>query len=355
MTTTTSTDRDAADVKKAWSSYRAEHPKARHRQAAIDLVTSEAELVAAGCGLEATRLTSDWGALLQALEPLGPLMALTRNDAAVHEKTGVYRNVQLHDTHQMGQVLADQIDLRLFLGRWAYGFAVALEKSDGHVLHGFQFFDKHGTAVHKIYLRDGSDEAAYEALVNHYRTGEDAPALSVAPAPVREPETPDAEIDTEGFLEGWRGLRDTHDFFPLLRTHGISRTQALRLGEDAFTRRVGPGSHWPLLEAARDGAVPIMVFVRSPGTVQIHTGPVKRLKATDDWYNVLDEGFNLHLNETLARQAWVVEKPTADGRVTSLELYDAGGQPVVKFFGERKPGRAERDDWRAITASLPAL
>jgi putative hemin transport protein len=345
MTTTT------IDLQEAWDDYRTDHPETRHRDAAADLGVTEAELVAAACGLESIRLTGDWGALLQELEPLGPLMALTRNDAAVHEKTGVYRNVELHDTHQMGQVLADQIDLRLFLDRWKYGFAVALRKGGGHVLRGFQFFDKHGTAVHKIYLRGGSDEAAYDALVEKYRTGEDAPALAVEPA-TESPATPDAKIDTEAFLEGWRDLEDTHDFFPLLRKHNVGRAQALRIGEDEFTRRVGLKSHRHVLETVRDEAVPIMVFVRSPGTVQIHTGPVERLHDSGDWFNVLDDGFNLHLREDLIDEAWVVQKPTADGTVTSLELYDADGNALTKFFGERKPGRPEREDWRAVVNGL---
>ncbi len=83
---------------------------------------------------------------------------------AVHEKTGVYRDVQLFDTHKMGQVLAGDIDLRLFLGRWHVGFAVTLQKPGGS-LRGFQFFDRHGTAVHKIYLREESDEAAGASFV----------------------------------------------------------------------------------------------------------------------------------------------------------------------------------------------
>ena len=346
MTTTT-----APDLKKAWNDYRADHPSARHRQAATDLGVSEAQLAAAECGMKSARLTDDWGAILQGLEPLGPLMALTRNDAAVHETTGVYRNVELHDTHRMGQVLADQIDLRLFLSRWAYGFAVALDKGGEHVLRGLQFFDKRGTAVHKIYLRGGSDEAAYDALVDRYRAGSGARALSIQPA-TEATETPDEDIDTEAFLEGWRNLEDTHDFFPLMRKHNVGRAQALRLGEGTFTQRVGEKSHRHVLETARDEGVPIMVFVRSPGTVQIHTGPVERLKAANGWFNVLDDGFNLHLREDVIDRAWVVEKPTTDGLVTSLELYDAGGNALTKFFGKRKPGTPEREDWRAVLDGL---
>ena len=71
--------------------------------------------------------------------------------------------------------------------------------------------------------------------------------------------------------------------------------------------------------------------------IQIHTGPVRQLRRTGPWYNVLDPKFNLHLDTTAIASSWVVNKPTSDGWVTSLELYAANGDLIAQFFGERKP------------------
>ncbi|HEX2013077.1 MAG TPA: hemin-degrading factor, partial [Roseateles sp.] len=40
------------------------------------------------------------------------------------------------------------------------------------------------------------------------------------------------------------------------------------------------------------------------------------------------------------------------GLVSSLELFDAEGRTIAMLFGERKPGQAERCDWRALLDSL---
>jgi putative hemin transport protein len=48
----------------------------------------------------------------------------------------------------------------------------------------------------------------------------------------------------------------------------------------------------------------------------------------------------------------VVVKPTVDGDVTSLELYDKDGNNIVMFFGKRKPGEPELQAWREIVAGL---
>jgi len=70
------------------------------------------------------------------------------------------------------------------------------------------------------------------------------------------------------------------------------------------------------------------------------------------WVNVLDPGFNLHLREDHIAQAWLVKKPTSDGLVHSIELFDAQGETIAMLFGERKPGQAERCDWRNLLATL---
>jgi putative hemin transport protein len=346
---------DATDLKSRWTTFQEEHPDVRIRTAADRLGVSEAELVATGCGEHVTRLDGGWSALLSEFETLGPVMALTRNDAAVHEKTGVYHNVNFTEAHNMGLVLDDDIDLRLFMDHWQMGFAVETPWSgarDG-VRRSLQFFDRDGTAVHKVFLTRKSDLDAYAALVDKYRHDDQSIEQPVAPVEEASEDTPDAEIDVEGFLQDWADLKDTHDFFPLLRDYDVSRTQALRFGEGQFTRRVPAKSLRQTLQKAAEHETPIMVFVGSRGCLQIHTGPVKKLKATPPWYNVLDPGFQLHLNEEKIDQAWVVEKPTSDGIVTSLELLDADGGIIARLFGKRKPGLPELDGWRDILAALP--
>jgi putative hemin transport protein len=113
-----------------------------------------------------------------------------------------------------------------------------------------------------------------------------------------------------------------------------------------------------LMEAAFEGTA-IMCFVGSPGCIQIHTGPVRRVEPLEmngkTWLNVLDPGFNLHLREDRIAEVWVVEKPTADGVVTSLEAFDGDGELMSMFFGARKPGQTEQTAWRHLLEHLQVL
>ena len=333
-------------------------PRARHRDIAHALAVSEGELIAAHCGgvdpsespLQARRLRPEWPQIVAALEPLGEVMALTRNESCVHEKVGIYRNTSANG--HVGLVLGGAIDLRVFYSRWAHGFAVEERLADGEVQRSLQFFDAQGQAIHKVFVKPQSQLEAFVDLVERFAAAPQAAGMTPTAAESAKPEAPDAQIDVVGFRQAWASMRDTHEFFGLLKTFGVTRTQGLRLAAPEFVHAVPTASaHEVLTRAAQEG-VAIMVFVGNPGMIQIHGGPVQRVEVMGPWLNVLDAGFNLHLREDHIAQAWMVKKPTSDGLVHSLELFDAAGDTIAMFFGERKPGQAERCDWRNLLASL---
>ncbi|WP_028602648.1 hemin-degrading factor [Ottowia thiooxydans] len=328
----------------------------RARDAAESIGVSEGEAVAAHAGnhegpLKAVPLGKSWLEILKALGECGPVLALTRNETTVHEKTGVYENVSAAGP-VVGLALGGPIDLRLFFMHWHAGFAVTEAAAQPNVPASLslQFYDASGLAVHKVFCREATNRAAFEALMQRFADASLSPEFKPkAPAPAIQD---DEAIDADGLLEAWGGMKDTHDFYEILKKFGVERQQSFRLADGRFARRASPSVARQLLqEAAFDGA-PIMVFVGSLGCIQIHSGPVTRIEPMEirgvQWLNVLDPDFNLHMQEDSIANAWVVEKPTSDGIVTSVELFDAKGELMAMFFGERKPGNPEREDWRAI-------
>lgn len=348
----------AAEIRQQFAEARAQGLRARDAAERIGL--SEGAVMAAHAGLHerplrAVPLQSHWLDILRSLQDCGPLMALTRNESTVHEKTGVYQ--KLSADGPVGLALGEEIDLRLFFNQWHAGFVVVDVQANGTEQASLQFYDAHGTAVHKVYPRAQTALVAWEQVLNRwvdpdrevvFQSGR---ALKAVAAPADTALGCAAE-----FGQAWSEMTDTHQFFGLLRRFGLERQQAFGLVEGRFTRRVGNDAVRQMLLAASLDGTPIMVFVGSPGCIQIHTGPVQRVEPMDvhgkTWLNVLDPGFNLHLREDLIASAWVVEKPGDHGTVTSLEVFDADGELMVMFFGARKPGKPELASWRALLAPL---
>jgi len=338
-------------LKQQWESLKAESPNLRIRNAAEQLGVSEAELVATQVGETVTRLRPEFAAILTDVESLGKVMGLTRNDECVHERKGIYLNPDFSSPHA-GIFLGEDIDLRIFLGHWAKAYAVA-EKSEHGDRKSLQFFGKDGLAIHKIYLTADSNAAAFDALVEKYKSDDQGTEETVVDVPLNIDEKADADIDVAGFQAAWSTLKDTHEFFGMLRKFGVTRTQALRLApNENFAKKVDKGVIVKMLDGAAESKLPVMVFVGNRGNIQIHTGRVRKTMWHGDWFNVMDPDFNLHLDMSKIAQAWIVRKPTEDGEVTAIEVFNELGEIIVQFFGKRKPGIPELQEWKELVASL---
>lgn len=335
-----------------WADIAAGRAKGYARDLAAQAGATEAQLVAAGCGDTVTRLDVNWEEGLSRLESLGEVKVITRNDAIVHEKVGRFGKVTVTGT--TGLVLNGEVDLRLFLGHWCHSFAVRMTTRHGE-RQAIQVFDLHGEAVHKIWRTDNSDAAAWDALVAEWAAADQSPGLTVLPPRHQPPQREDAVIDVAGLRAHWQALKDVHHFHGMLEEFGVSRHQAMRLAGADLARQTAPDVLGELLTRLRDGAVPFMVFVGNSGCIQIHTGTVQRVVEKDGWVNVMDPRFNLHVRADQIASAWVVHKPTRDGGISTLELYDNQGRNVAILCGERQPGTPERAEWRGLLADLPAM
>ncbi|UVK36512.1 hemin-degrading factor [Mesorhizobium sp. AR10] len=330
---------------------RTDNPKARERDLAAQLGISEAELVAAHCGDGVVRVEPRVNDLLTGLEAVGEVMALTRNESAVHEKIGVYDKVVTGNHNAM--VLGENIDLRIFPKIWAHGFAV--EKRDGgDIRRSLQFFDAAGEAVHKVHLRPASNLYAYQKLVAGLESSNQEPIVAISEVE-GEAEIADAPASVDDLRDRWSRLTDVHQFFGMLKTLKLSRRQAVRMVGQDFAWLLDNDAVTAMFHHAAAGDLPIMCFVGNRGCIQIHSGRVKSIKPMGPWINVLDETFHLHLRTDHIHEVWAVRKPTKDGHVTSLEAYGVDGKMIIQFFGKRHEGEGERDDWRFLAENLPRI
>ncbi|XZG69373.1 hemin-degrading factor [Chitinibacteraceae bacterium HSL-7] len=327
---------------------REQEPKLRAREVARRMNISEAELVAASCGVDSVALTGTPQALFNDLPGFGRVMVLTRNDWCVHERHGEYEDVQAEKA--IGLVLGKDLDLRMFFNYWAHAYAVT-EHGEHGTRHSIQFFAADGEAVHKVYLTSESNVAHWDSYIAAHRNADATlPAITAYPADSSARNA----ADPAALRAAWLALTDTHSFFPMLRKFDVQRLGALEAAGADLAQQVASDAVETMLNTTAEQQLPIMCFVGSRGMVQIHSGTVQKLLRTGPWFNVLDPDFNLHLNTTAVASSWVVNKPTSDGWVTSLELYSASNELIVQFFGVRKPGIPEDRAWRAVMESLCA-
>ncbi|MBX4885470.1 hemin-degrading factor [Rhizobium bangladeshense] len=328
--------------------FRAENPKMRERDIAAQLKISEAALVAAQTGISVTRIDGSAVKLLERVERLGEVMALSRNESAVHEKIGVFENIKTG--MQSAIVLGENIDLRIFPSRWEHGFAVSRKDGDQERL-SLQYFDRAGNAVHKVHLRPNSNIEAYHAIVAELKLEDQSQEFIEAEVSNAADEAGDVSRDE--LRDNWSKLTDTHEFFGMLKRLKIGRQAAIRSVGDDYAWKLDNTATAEMMHASVKSGLPIMCFVANNGIVQIHSGPIFNVQAMGPWINIMDPTFHLHLRQDHIAETWAVRKPTKDGHVTSLEAYNAEGEMIIQFFGKRQEGFDERAAWREIMENLP--
>lgn len=332
-------------LKEKYEAYQGANPRKFIWEIAKDFNISEAQLLMTGLGGHVTLLRPEMDEILKEVGGLGHVMALTRNEYCVNERKGTYKNFST--TPHAALFLGEDIDLRLFLSKWKLAFAVSDAGKEG-----LQFFDESGHALHKIYLTDESDHVFFRRLVDRFKA-EQQTFFEIKPAgKVGRPERRDAEIDIQGFHQAWNSMKDSHEFFGLLQRFGVNRMQALRLAPEGRAMQLSLESFRKTIAHCAVNEVPVMMFTGNDGCIQIHTGGVKKLAPTGPWFKVLDQNFNLQLNEDGVSSVWHVVKPSTDGDVSSLELYDKDGELILQVFGKRKPGLPELETWREALAGI---
>ncbi len=329
-----------------WLELKEQHPGKYARDIAALMNISEAELTWARVGHDAWRLHGEIREILGALEAVGETKCICRNEYAVHEQVGTFTNQHLNG--HAGLVLNPRaLDLRLFLSQWASAFHITETTARGE-RQSIQFFDYQGDALLKVYTTDNTDVSAWGDLLSRFIFADNLPLALKAADPTANVTTADAAtVDSE-----WRAMTDVHQFFGLLKRHSLTRQQAFRLVSDDLACQVDNRALSQLLNDARQAGNEIMIFVGNRGCVQIFTGTVDKVVPMKGWLNIFNPAFTLHLLEETIAESWVTRKPTADGHVTSLELFAADGTQIAQLYGQRTEGEPEQSQWRSQIDAL---
>ncbi|NVD72932.1 hemin-degrading factor [Duganella sp. BJB1802] len=359
----------AASLSERYDALRAEQPRLQLRDAAKTLNVSEAELLAAGIGKTVTRLKEGENVpreIMRRALDLGTVLALTRNDNGVLERTGVATRLKPQEEitgldadkekerearlrNIAGGYLGGEIDLRFTFKNWKYAFAVVQPGKDGVVSRSLQFFDTHGNAAHKIYVKSDAGVPVFDKLVAEFRNPVQSAELNVVAMPARAAEKPDSAVDVKELQMAWNELSDVHQFNRLLSEFGVSREQAMRLAPAGAVQRVTPLAVRQLLEESAKQKLDIMAFLGNESTIQIYSGKVSKVQEAGGWFNVLDPDFNLHLRDNAFNSGYVIKR----AGVTSVEFFDKNGELVVSFFGVRERNKPQPQSWVDMTAALP--
>lgn len=244
------------NIERTVSELREKEPGLRARDAASRLGVSEMELVACR---ESTNLLNphEFRQILRDIISMGNWMWLARTEGAVLE---VDSEVKL-DIDSPGPFVTLKSKILSIAIQSEFCRFICLTRQEKGPPLAVQFFDPAGNAILKVYLKAKSKLGEAEAKLKK----------SVIPKPE---------------------CMDLEEFAIPQKKDPISIGKEI---EKLFHRGV--------IEKAKTGKQPLRFQVENSGCVFCTTHVPGKLMMAGPWYNIMDRGFNLHLNEDLIAKA----------------------------------------------------
>lgn len=270
---------------------------------------------------------------------------MTFNNGASLSVSGKYKN-----SYSNGHLILNPkgIDLRFLPGKIKSVDIMVTKNSGGNYWHNIIFNNNEERPVQKTSF--SSDRMIQDNDVKNHPVYQQAGKLM--------------NIDTTKSIEElWRSLTDVHHFYPMLEQKGISKIEALRSVPEDLAFEVKKESVSKLLNCISSKNEKFMIFVGNDSAIQIYTGKIDKIIQPGECANL--NKFIVHgtteenekavckISPDSIAQAWVVNKFSEGQKVTSLEVFDKDNNHIIQFYGWRKRGEEQSNNWQGIINQLP--
>jgi len=150
----------------------------------------------------------------------------------------------------------------------------------------------------------------------------------------------------------------------MLAQFGLSKLDAFQQVPSDLAYQVDLNSVWQVLSAVSLSRDNLMIFVDNGSVYQVYTGPVNKLKTITHHgqTRLIAHGHTGEMEKAIFKittsklsQAWVVNKFSEQGPVSSLELFDEKLNHIAQLNSYRKEGMAQDEKWTNLMKGLPKI
>jgi putative hemin transport protein len=237
------------------------------------------------------------------------------------------------------------MDLRFLLKR--------LARAEVHPAHTtIDIFNEAGALATSFHGADAAGKATIEDLARRF--GTDHADAQISNAGNRRPGLSDNDVNVEAVRADWKAMTNVHHFEALLAKHRVGRLQAFRMMNGDFTHELSAEAFPDLLKKLDATGEQVMVFVANRGFVQIFSGPARAPKRVGHGWEIVHGQSKVFIPDTALQHLWLVNKPTAAGIISSLEIVsEAEDQALASVFGRHPHGDPQPQSWLDLLNTLP--
>tara|TARA_B100000700_G_scaffold103666_1_gene117048 strand:- start:7587 stop:8537 length:951 start_codon:yes stop_codon:yes gene_type:complete len=279
-----------------------DNQKLRIRDIANKLNVSEAELLSIQIGDSIKILSINNFDIFfnELLSKIDKVMFLIRSDFVVHEKNVLtselrYTNNQFINQKDSFPLLSFDVDKISFI-------FYEIKEHNNRKLRSFQFFDKTGNSVFKIYLK-GKNKIEFDQIASNYKFDYNY------------------EVQKQGVYKSQSSLE-----LLSYKTDLLHFTDCVN-----SVKRILKFSLRDILKVSSQESIPIQIHAFGIGCVQYHRDSIKNVVDYGPWINIIDKSFNIHVLENKISNSCLLEHLSDNKKIYSLDFYDVNKNLVLGF------------------------
>tara|TARA_Y100000590_G_scaffold192032_1_gene218378 strand:- start:350 stop:1324 length:975 start_codon:yes stop_codon:yes gene_type:complete len=290
-------------IKKVWLDFKSneKNKKIRIRDAAKQLGVSEAELLSTEIGSDIYYLSNlNIKGLIENILSADKIMSLIRSDIVVHEKNISCDTINLNNNNSL---IFD--DGTLLLNFKLDSFKHVFYERKNHnkrELRSFQFFNKAGQSLLKIYLK-GHSSKLFDDLGEKYKVDYGYELQEIDDSIIKKTKNTLSNID----------MYFSKNIYDSIEKRKLSDKKIFR----------------KILEYASEKDFPFQIHALGMDAIQYHRGTVKNILDYGPWINVIDKSFNIHVLENSLYETYLYKFLKNNTYYYSIEFFDKMNQHVL--------------------------
>ena len=295
------------ELKKAFFRFHEDHPGMPLRDAAHRLDTTEAQLLTCFYGDGVTRLKNDWDRIFSFIPELGQIHIEVRTECGIFES----------DTHDLTFDAktkcfhTDNLKLLIHPPNFTHVFLVNEAYADDTEEQSLQFFNQHGSALCKVFLRqDGSFKKLKDfsqSLIHEYQE-----EISVLPIPR---ERPDKDIDHIP------DINDLFNYYLFLWKNQFTPTQAIRWMGEKKAKPCSIHQVDSMAEKLVSSKTDLEFWIENNGTFLYQKQTIQKAYPRGPWYYFQGQNLLVRIRHLALGSAFIVKN--------SLQFYDKMGDTIL--------------------------
>lgn len=280
-------------------------------------------------------LKTNFIAIFEHLAKLGKVSTTLFSNSLNHTVQGKFAD--MHSRNNTLMHFHPNIDTRLFTAKWRYVYATEQDK-----IVCLHFFSRYGDLIYRVCSTSLEQYPQLKKFISKYASKEtSSPDITESFTKPKHAKP----INKELLTEQWATMTNVHQASKIFKYNGNDPiTVYTALGKN-YALKISAVKLIDFFSIIAKHQLNLMMFSRNYAAVQCYVGSISKLICFDGKIEISITDFNFIMRVSQLGDIWLITKPTDNGFVNSINIFDKTGNENLILTDKRTKSEPESDSW----------